>query len=317
MSLFSPEQQLDRWFSHALGHRTAVQRTAWPLLRLGRNAMLIAPTGQGKSLAAWLPLVERMVKDSVPRRGVRALHIAPLKALARDMTVNLAPLLEFAGQLRARPLEMALRCGDTPQSERARQRRRPPEILSTTPESLYVLLGSAGGRRLLATVEAVVVDELHALASSKRGAHLALSLARLDRLTPQPVQRIGLSATARPADSLGAFLCGGAACEIVQPDPPQGVDLRVELPELPLGPFPNTVHWQQIHARIAALAGATGAHTNGVEGPGRSPAPVADPSPGSLLVFCQTRAQVERSAAALDELLAAAGLPGQVGAHHG
>ncbi|MGM0658209.1 MAG: DEAD/DEAH box helicase [Pseudomonadota bacterium] len=317
MSLFSTEQQLDRWFNHALGAPTAVQHAAWPLLRAGRNALLIAPTGQGKSLAAWRPLVERTVKDSAPRRGVRALHIAPLKALARDMAVNLAPLLEFVGQLRGRPVEMALRCGDTPQSERARQRKRPPEILSTTPESLYVLLGSAGGRRLLATVETVVVDELHALVGSKRGAHLVLSLGRLDRLTRQPVQRIGLSATARPADTLAAFLCGGAACEIVQPDPPQGVDLRVELPEMPLGPFPNTVHWQQIHARIAALAGASGARTHRLEGPGRSPAPVADPSPGSLLVFCQTRAQVERSAAALDELLAAAGLPGQVGAHHG
>jgi len=295
MELFTPQAEFERWFADAIGAPTAIQHAAWPVLRAGRHALLIASTGQGKSLAAWRPLVEAIVAEPAPRRGVRALHIAPLKALSRDMTFNLQPMLGFAGQLRGRPVEIALRCGDTPAGERARQRNRPPDILSTTPESLFVLLGSPGGRRILRTVEAVVVDELQALVGSKRGAHLALSLVRLDRLAGRPIQRIGLSATARPAEALGAFLCGGAACRILEPDPPQGVDLRVELPDMPLGPFPNTVHWQQVHERIAVLAG-TG---------------------GSLLVFCQTRGQVERSAAALDELLAGAGLAGQVGAHHG
>ena len=356
MSLFTPKPQFDRWFDETFGAPTAVQREAWPLLRGGGHALLIAPTGQGKSLAAWRPLVERLAEQSPARRGIRALHIAPLKALARDMTFNLAPLLEFAGRLRGRPVEIALRCGDTPPAERARQRKRPPEILSTTPESLFVLLGSAGGRRLLGTLEAVVIDELHAVVGSKRGAHLALSLARLDALTERFVQRIGLSATARPASTLGNFLTGGARCEIVEPAPAGEVDLRVELPEMPLGPFPNSVHWSQIHARIAALAinsesprspgkrsapGESkvgyGTDTGGLQakyefGPGctrcaRLPGlPVRDGDFGSsgrqrasggLLVFCQTRAQVERSAAALDEMLAEAGLPGEVGAHHG
>src|SRR5699024_6783916 len=138
-----------------------VQRSAWPVLRSGRHALVTASTGQGKSLAAWRPLVEYLAETPARRRGVRALHIAPLKALARDMTVNLAPLLEAARQVCGREMTIALRCGDTPRAERARQRRNPPDILSTTPESLFVLLGSRGGRSLLRSIEAVVVDELH------------------------------------------------------------------------------------------------------------------------------------------------------------
>ena len=294
MSLFDAEVLLDRWFAETVGAPTAIQRAAWPVLRKGRDALLIASTGQGKSLAAWRPVVERIAESDGGGRRVRALHIAPLKALARDMTLNLAPLLGAAGSVCGRPLEVALRCGDTPATERQRQRRSPPDILSTTPESLFVLLGSRGGRALLKTVESVVVDELHALVGSKRGAHLVLSLARLDRLTDRPVQRIGLTATARPARMLAQFLGGRAACEVIAPDPPGEVELRLEMPARPLGAYPDPLHWQQIHERIAGLAGR-----------------------GSLLVFCQTRAQVERSAAALDELLAESGRPGQVGAHHG
>src|SRR5699024_11092815 len=119
------------------------------------------------------------------------------------------------GQIHGRAPTIALRCGDTPRIERSRQRRNPPEILSTTPESLFDLLGSRGGRALLRRVEAVVVDELHAIADSKRGAHLALSLARLDRLAGREVQRVGLSATARPAEALAAFLTGSDDCQIV------------------------------------------------------------------------------------------------------
>ncbi|NEZ05188.1 DEAD/DEAH box helicase [Wenzhouxiangella sp. XN201] len=295
MSLFDAEKTLDAWFAEAVGEPTPVQRSAWPVLRGGRNALVIASTGQGKSLAAWRPLVEGLVNRPARGRGVRALHIAPLKALARDMTHNLAPLLEAVVPFSGQAPRIGLRCGDTPRSERDRQRRNPPEILSTTPESLFVLLGSRGGRALLRRVESVVVDELHALVGNKRGAHLALSLARLDRLAGRPVQRIGLSATAHPAGALAQFLAGAGDCEIVAPDAPGPVKLAVELPDMPLGPYPNSVHWEQIHSRIAELAAAD----------------------RSLLVFCQTRARVERTAATLDELLEAAGQPGQVGAHHG
>lgn len=306
----------DEWFASAVGAPTRIQQQAWLILGQGRNALLLAPTGQGKSLAAWRPVIERLsATTGVAGKwldGVRALHVAPLKALARDMTVNLAPLLEFASERSGGRFEMALRCGDTPAAERARQRRRPPQILSTTPESLFVLLGSPGGRRLLGTVETVVIDELHALVGSKRGAHLALSLARLDCVVSRPVQRIGLSATARPAEALARFLAGEQDCAIIEPDPPKPVELKVELPDMELGAFANSLHWQQIHARIAQLAMAW-------PGAGVPASGSADSARGraSLLVFCQTRAQVERSAAALDKLLTGAGLPEQVGAHHG
>ena len=253
MELFGIEADLDRWFAESLGDPTTIQKEAWPALRAGRDALLIAATGQGKSLAAWRPVVE-CIASRPGGRGVRALHVAPLKSLARDMTANLGPLLQHAGRSSGRKLRIALRCGDTTPAERARQRRSPPEILSTTPESLFVLLGSDGGRRMLSSVEAIVVDELHALVDSKRGAHLALSMARLDRLVPHRLQRIGLSATARPADRLAEFLTGGSACEVIEPAPPAGVDLRIELPGMHLGPFPTTTHWAQIHARIAAMA---------------------------------------------------------------
>jgi len=292
--LIDPAGWLEAGFAGRFGAPTPIQRAAWPVLRQRRDALLIAPTGQGKTLAAWRPLVERMLGTAPAGRGVRALHVAPLKALARDMTVNLGPLLELAGDACGRAPRIGLRCGDTPRAERAAQRQRPPEILSTTPESLFVLLGSPGGRGLLASIEAVVVDEWHALAGSRRGAHLGVSLARLEALAGRRVQRIGLSATARPAAALARALGGSDGCEIIDVGPGQPVALCIEVPGQPLGAFPDARHWQQIHARIAALSAA-----------------------GALLVFCQTRAQVERSAAALDALLAAAGRPGQVGAHHG
>lgn len=317
MTLFNHVSDFDCWFQAAVGRPTAIQRAAWPVLRRRENALLVASTGQGKSLAAWRPLAERLVAEKATGRGVRALHIAPLKALARDMACNLRPLIDCAGALRAHPVEIALRCGDTTPIERARQRSSPPEILSTTPESLFVLLGSAGGRRLLQTVEAIVVDEVHALVGSKRGAHLALSLARLDRIARRPVQRVGLSATARPTGMLARFLGGAGECAVIEPDRPGPVELRVELPRMPLATFPNSVHWQQLHERIASLALASRQDRNPDEPSAAGEGVDIDPSPGSLLVFCQTRAQVERSSAALDELLTEVGLPAQVGAHHG
>jgi ATP-dependent helicase Lhr and Lhr-like helicase len=295
MTLFRAEHALDGWFDAAVGVPTSIQRSAWPVLRRGEHALLIASTGQGKSLAAWRPVVERLADRPAVGNGVRALHIAPLKALARDMTHNLAPLLAAASEASGRPLTMGLRCGDTPADERRRQRRSPPDMLSTTPESLFVLLGSRGGRELLRAVETVVIDEWHALAGNKRGAHLALSLARLDRLTGRRVQRVALSATAHPTEEMARYLVGEDHCEIIEPDPPGAVDLCVELPGRALGSYPDPLHWQEIHHRLVDLSQGTTA----------------------MLVFCQTRAQVERTAAALDELLSAAGHPDQVGAHHG
>ena len=208
MSLFPPSAQFDRWFRDAVGAATAIQRAAWPRLRAGRSALLIAGTGQGKTLAAWRPIAEALLAESgvagaasmAGPAGVRALHVAPLKALARDILVNLDPLLAETGRLRGRPVRAALRCGDSPRAERRAQVRKPPDVLSTTPESLFVLLGSRGGRDMLRGVRHVVVDEVHALAPGRRGSHLAITLERLDALCERPVQRIGLSATAEPAE---------------------------------------------------------------------------------------------------------------------
>ncbi len=299
MTLFPPTAQFDRWFHDAVGPATPIQRAAWPVLRAGRSALLVAGTGQGKTLAAWRPICETLLGERAStgagyrRPGVRALHVAPLKALARDILVNLEPLLVEAGRLRGRPVRAGLRCGDTPAARRRTQVRSPPEILSTTPETLFVLLGSAGGRRMLRTVRSVVVDEVHALAPGRRGAHLAITLERLDALCGRSVQRIGLSATAEPADELAAWLGGPVAAEVIAPpvalDPPP--DVVVERPGPPLGAFPGMAHWSAIHDRLAELA---------------------EPD-GDLLVFCATRAQVERTAAALGERLGET----RVGAHHG
>lgn len=288
------ELAFDAWFARCIGTPTPIQQRAWPVLRKGSDALLSAGTGQGKSLAAWRPLVERLLRAKPRSFGVRALHIAPLKSLARDMTYNLAPLLDFAGKLAGMPLSIALRCGDTPAAERAAQRRRPPSLLSTTPESLFVLLGSPSGRRLLAGVEAVVLDELHVLACGKRGAHLALSLARLEELCGRRPQRVGLSATPGSPETLARYL-NAETCAVIEGPGSLPAEVRIELPACGLGAIAAWHSRAAAWDRIAALAAES----------------------RSMLLFCQTRGEVERSAAALDERLGALGLQGQVGVHHG
>ncbi|MEM1081099.1 MAG: DEAD/DEAH box helicase, partial [Pseudomonadota bacterium] len=207
---------LEQWCLERLGTLTSIQQAAWPVLRAGRHALLLSATGQGKSLAGWLPLVERHLASGANTGQLRALHIAPLKALACDMTHNLQPLMLAASAIAGQKISMDHRSGDTTGYERDRQLRKPPAFLATTPETLFILLSSTRGRRLLHTVQAVVIDEIHVMAQSKRGAHLALSLERLDRLTHKPLQRIGLSATAKPADALSDWLTGERDCEIIQ-----------------------------------------------------------------------------------------------------
>ena len=292
------EQAIETWFSATYGRPTPIQQRAWPAIRAGRDAVLMASTGQGKSLAAWRPLIERFLEQPMRRRGVRALHIAPLKSLARDMTYNLAPLLQLAETLRGAPFRIELRCGDTSAMQRAAQRRRPPELLATTPESLFVLLGSQAGRALLRTVEAVVLDELHVLAAGKRGAHLALSLLRLEDLCGRSLQRVGLSATAGSPRLLADWMSGpdcGRECSIVRAPESSPPRVRIELPERGLSAVPALRLRDAAWDRIAELAAGS----------------------VSMLLFCQTRGEVERSAAALEQRLTERGLPGQVGAHHG
>ncbi|NND59038.1 MAG: DEAD/DEAH box helicase, partial [Gammaproteobacteria bacterium] len=225
-----------RWFADTFAAPTAVQEAGWKTIASGRNALLIAPTGSGKTLAAFLYSIDRLIRT--PRSaqpGVKVLYISPLKALVYDVERNLrGPLAgirvaaETAGEVLPE-VRVDVRTGDTPQKDRQRQRRDPGEILVTTPESLFLLLGSQA-RETLRTVETVIIDEVHALAPTKRGAHLALSLERLAALTTEEPQRIGLSATVRPRDVISTFLGGDRPVETVATGERPGLDIAVTVP---------------------------------------------------------------------------------------
>jgi len=226
-----------RWFDDSFPGPTRVQELGWPVLTRGGNALLVAPTGSGKTLAAFLWAIDRLsLGDEPSGPGVRVVYVSPLKALAYDIERNLqAPLEGVVGEARklgtpVRPVSVDVRTGDTPASDRRRQLRKPGEILVTTPESLFLVLGSQAAANLR-TVETVIVDEVHAMAATKRGAHLALSLERLAELADgRDPQRIGLSATVRPMDLTAGFLGGDRPVEVVDASEPPNVDLQVVVP---------------------------------------------------------------------------------------
>jgi ATP-dependent Lhr-like helicase len=224
------------WFDARFGASTDVQARGWSAIARGAHALLVAPTGSGKTLAAFLWAIDRLSSDSAAAvAGTRVVYVSPLKALVYDIERNLrAPLAGVRTSAEAlglslRPLRVDVRTGDTPQRERARQARSPGDILVTTPESLYLVLGS-NARASLASVTTIIVDEIHALAPGKRGAHLALSLERLCELTTRDPQRIGLSATVRPLDEVARFLGGARPVEIVDASAPPRLDLEVKVP---------------------------------------------------------------------------------------
>ena len=205
------------WFRAVFDAPTAPQRMGWPVIARGENALILAPTGTGKTLAAFLWCLDRLMlhrrAGRVRSKGCRIVYVSPLKALAVDVERNLrSPLAGIANMARRmgvpfREPAISVRTGDTPQRERARFARHPADILITTPESLYLLLTSQAAEALR-TVDTVIIDEIHALVPTKRGAHLALSLERLQALTKRPLQRIGLSATQRPLEEVARFLGG-------------------------------------------------------------------------------------------------------------
>jgi len=224
LATFTP--QVRNWFTRAFEGPTPAQEQAWPAIAAGQNVLLSAPTGSGKTLAAFLWGLDRLVAEPRMEERTRLVYVSPLKALSYDIERNLrAPLRGIGGEI-----SVALRTGDTPQSERQAMLRRPPDVLITTPESLYLILTSRA-REMVAGAEWVIVDEIHAVAQTKRGAHLALTLERLDHAAGAPLQRIGLSATQRPLEEVGRFLVGGGRdCTVIDTGMRKQLDLQIQVP---------------------------------------------------------------------------------------
>src|SRR5919199_1567786 len=221
LDVFSPLTRA--WFEGAFAGPTPAQELGWPAIASGDHTLIQAPTGSGKTLAAFLYGIDRLT--GTRGDGIRLLYVSPLKALNYDIERNLrGPLAGLESDLR-----VAVRTGDTPQRERAAMLREPPDILITTPESFFLLLTSRA-REMLAGVRTLILDEVHAVAGTKRGAHLALSVERLDRLTEQPVQRVGLSATQRPLAEIGRFVSGGRPIQLVDAGRSKELDLEVVVP---------------------------------------------------------------------------------------
>jgi ATP-dependent Lhr-like helicase len=252
------------WFVKKFGTPTEPQEMGWPHILAKKDTLICAPTGSGKTLAAFLACIDMLVRKAIAGDlldQTEVLYVSPLKALGNDIQRNLdAPLGEILQLARDRgylmpEIRTAVRSGDTLMHERRAMQKRPPHILVTTPESLYILLTAAKSRENLRTVKTLIVDEIHAVADDKRGSHLALSIERLAALVEQPLTRIGLSATQKPIELIGQFLTGGArpAPVIVQVAQRRHLDLAIEVPASELGPIASNEMWEEIYKRIAEL----------------------------------------------------------------
>lgn len=293
---------VQEWFLSRLGTPTEPQEQGWPCILAGKTTLISAPTGSGKTLAAFLICIDRLVRKALSgglADQTEVLYVSPLKALGNDIKTNLevplGEILQLAGQkgLLMPEIRTAVRTGDTLMKERRAMLQRPPHILVTTPESLYILLTANKSREILRTVETVIVDEIHAIADDKRGAHLALSLERLEALTNRAPLRIGLSATQKPIERVAEFLAGSGRedAAIVQIGHQRQVDIAIEVPRSELGPVTSHEMWDEIYDRIADLVRA---HR-------------------STLVFVNTRRLAERLAHHLAERLG----NDAVATHHG
>jgi ATP-dependent helicase Lhr and Lhr-like helicase len=265
--LFHPA--VANWFALSFAAPTPAQAEAWPAIKAGRHTLIAAPTGSGKTLAAFLAAIDDLVRQGLEgglADATQVVYVSPLKALSNDIHRNLeAPLAGVREQLRKSGLPDVdirtwVRTGDTPAGERDRMRRRPPHILVTTPESLYVLLGSESGRAMLKTARSVIVDEIHAVAPNKRGAHLALSLERLAALCGGRLQRIGLSATQNPIEAVAHFLAGAGAdgkpaaeVAIIDAGHQRRRDLSLEVPGSPLEAVMSKEVWSEVYARLTEI----------------------------------------------------------------
>jgi ATP-dependent helicase Lhr and Lhr-like helicase len=302
MQEFGFHPLIQQWFAGRFGGPTEPQRRGWPVIAGGGHTLIAAPTGSGKTLTAFLAVIDRLLRESVQEGlpdEIRVVYVSPLRALSNDMHRNLqGPLDELtrlAEEIGAPPpgIRVGLRTGDTPAKDRAAIVRRPPQILVTTPESLYLMLTSPRAREALAAVDTVIVDEIHALVRDKRGSHLALSLERLAALSSRPIQRIGLSATQKPLDRVARFLTGvtDEPCTIVDVGHQRQLDLAVDVPMEDLGAVCTHEQWAVVYARMAELI----------------------QSHHSTLIFVNTRRMAERLTHQLSELLGEE----HVSSHHG
>ncbi|HEU4385707.1 MAG TPA: DEAD/DEAH box helicase [Anaeromyxobacteraceae bacterium] len=296
------------WFEARFGTPTEPQAQGWPAIQAGEDVLLSAPTGSGKTFAAFLWALDQLLRDGLEGRladETRVVYVSPLKALGNDIEKNLREPLSGlseaarAAGLPAPQIRAAVRTGDTPASRRQALLRKPPHVLVTTPESLYLYLTGEKGRRSLTGVRTVIVDEIHAVARDKRGAHLALSLERLEALAAHRPQRVGLSATQNPVEEIARFLTGAGPasadgsprCAVVEVGRRRELDLGVEIPRDELSSVASGEQWAETYDRIAELVRA---HR-------------------TTLVFANTRRLTERAAHALAERLG----EGAVAAHHG
>jgi|KBSSwiStaDraftv2_1062776.scaffolds.fasta_scaffold07222_6 ATP-dependent Lhr-like helicase len=299
---------VSQWFSDTLGQPTRAQRLGWDAIGSGRHTLIAAPTGSGKTLAAFLTALDGLFQEGLSGPlpdEVRVVYVSPLKALSADIHKNLAiPRREIAQRAEAAGIDppritAAVRTGDTTSSERAAMIRTPPHILVTTPESLYLLLTSERSRQMLRTVGTVIVDEIHAVIGTRRGAHLALTLERLQEVATAPLVRIGLSATQKPVETVADFLVGQSArtsgdradCVIVDDGHRRAIDLALELPKSSLEAVMSNEIWEEYYDRLADLVRA---HR-------------------TTLIFVNTRRLAERVARHLSDRLGEAA----VTAHHG
>ena len=297
-----------RWFDQTFGSPTEPQARGWPAIQSGRHVLISAPTGSGKTLAAFLSSLDVLFREGVQAElpdETQVVYVSPLKALSNDIRKNLqeplAGIRALLQETEGREIDVRaeVRTGDTTAAQRQALIKKPPHILVTTPESLYLLLTSESGRRMLSTVRTLIVDEIHAVVDDRRGAHLALSIERLAALTKHPLQRIGLSATQKPIEEVARFLVGTRAvddagnpdCEIIDIGHQRELDLAIEIPKSPLEAVMSNEVWEEVYHRLAELIQA---HR-------------------TTLVFVNTRRMAERVTHHLSELLGA----DAVTSHHG